>query len=154
MTLKTLKTLDLSTKVVDLPGGQMAVRGLSISEIMKLAVAFRPTLATIFEEMAKAAASSNGEPSVTIDQAMAITTNIFQEAPEFVASVIVLGCYYELDDQEALNAARSLDIGSQIALVNAIAELTFVASGGPGNVVRLLMSAIAGTSSQIGSQKT
>ena len=149
----SLKKLNLATKTVETSGGELVVRGLSISEIMKLAAAFRPTMATIFEEMAKAAASATGEPSITIDQAMAITTNIFQEAPEFVASVIVLGVGEDLGDQTAFTVARMLDFGSQVALVTAITELTFVASGGPGNVVRLLMSAIAGTSGHLVAQK-
>lgn len=153
MTLRTLKTLDLATKTINLPGGDIAVRGLSIAEIMKLVTLFRPTVATIFEEMAKAAASG-AEPSITINQAMEITQNIFTEAPEFVSAVIVLGCGEDLSDTVAFQVARRFELGSQIALVNGIMELTFVASGGPGNVVRLLMSAIAGTSSQIASQPT
>lgn len=151
MTLKSLKQLDLATRTVETSAGNLAVRGLSVREIFNLAELFRPTMATLFEELAKAAAS-NSDASVSAEQAMAITVNLFREAPEFIASVIVLGAGDQLDDEASMATARLLDVGSQVALINAIAELTFAAGGGMGNVVRLLMSAIAGVSSQAASR--
>lgn len=140
----SLKTLNLQTRTVETPGGNLTVRGISLSEILLLANAFKPVMESVFREMMEA--TDDVDP---VQRATDLTARLFTDVPEFISSIIVLGCGESLDDKESMKVASLLDLGSQVALVNAIGEVTFAAGGGAKNVVRLVVNAVTQTTSLI-----
>ena len=142
----SLKSLNLATRTLKLPGGPMTVRGLSLQEILTLVQTFRPAMTVIFEELSKAHGQED-TPEIASERAKLVIENLFGDAPDFVYSVIVMGCGDSVDDPAAMETARMLDLGSQIALLNAIGEVTFEAGGGAGNVVGLVAQALIKTTS-------
>ncbi len=135
----SLKTLALATRTVELPGGSLTVRGLSLEEILLLVGMYKPAMEALYEQVS--AVGGLGDEIENVVQS-AIT-----EMPDLVKSMIVMGCGESITDAEAVKAAGMLDFGSQVTIINAIGETTFAAGGGAGNVLRLIVRAVQGTTS-------
>lgn len=143
----SLKTLSLSTKTLELPNGQLTVRGLSLDDILILVGLYKPAMETIYEQIS----SINSDPE-RAQEIEAIVANFVTDMPDFVSTLIVMGAGEDVNDKESHRAARMIDFGSQVAIINAIGEATFASGGGAGNVFRLIVRAVQGTTSLLKSQ--
>lgn len=145
----SLKSLTLPTRTVKTPGGDLVVRGLSLDSVLGLVNRHGKMLGLMFQQYA--GISDEQQRAVA---AVQVAQGLLQEAPELGAEIIVLGAGDSLDDPENLKLARSLPAGVQIQALNDIAEMTFEAEGGLGNVVRLVLKAAQGTTSLLNDLQT
>lgn len=143
----SLKTLSLTTRTIELPGGQLTVRGLSLDDILILVGLYKPAMEAIYQQIS----TINADPN-RADEIEAVVSTFVADMPDFVSSLIVMGAGEDVNDKESHKAARLLDLGSQVAVINAIGEATFASGGGAGNVFRLIVRAVQGTTSLLQNQ--
>lgn len=107
--------LDLapSTRTVRAGGSDVAVYGVSALGIAALLSQF-PALLKMF-----AGGTLEANPKA-----------IFENAPDAVSALIAAGCGYP-GNKDAIKKAESLPVGEQVALVNAILDLTMPQGIGP-----------------------
>lgn len=111
-----LRDLQLPTTTITTPGGDFAVRGVSLSDLMILANSHGPTIALMFSK------AVNGE-KIDMAQAKAVIAAVAAQAPDLVAELIALAS----DDHspEAIAAARKLNFQYQVEALEAIFHNTF-----------------------------
>jgi hypothetical protein len=135
----SLKNLSLATRHLELPNGSITVRGLSLNEILLLVGLYKPAMEAIYTQVS----AVNGDT----DQLQDVVQSALTEMPDLVKTLIVMGCGEDVNDNEAMKTAELLDFGSQVQIINAVGEATFAAGGGAGNVLRLIVRAVQGTTS-------
>lgn len=127
-----LKEWSIPTTSFDLPGGgSMAVRGLSVEQVVALVREDRDTLTSAFdaltsrEDIAAAAdAMAKGEPAPEIDNDINVgdvAGNLLETAPRLVAKIIA----WSAGEHDAVEQAASLPFPLQFDLLIEIGRLTF-----------------------------
>jgi len=128
-----LKHIKLPEATVEFPGGDFAVRGLSLDDISFLIQRHGQKLQSLFSEFV----SKNGE--VTVEAVASFALPLLQSAPEIAAEMIA--CATGEVDADAVKIASALPFPTQLDALEKLASLTFSVSGGPkkllGTVVRM-----------------
>lgn len=134
---------------VSVPGGEKAVRGLNLMDILGLVERHRPALGTAFNEL-------SGDTDKILASPGAIGSGLLAALPAVAAEVILLadaddgpGMGGEDTEADTVEDVRRLPASVQLALLEKIAELTFIAEGGAGKVVEIVISAVGGTASLV-----
>ncbi len=128
---------------VEVPNGKIAVRGLNLVDILELVERHRPALSEAFDAM--------GGKDTKIDESMSVLTGSFLSAlPEIAAEVIAIA----LDDPHKADVALKVAVGTQLLMLEKIAELTFAAEGGAGKVIGIVINAVRGTTQVLSVLKT
>lgn len=138
-----LKNLTLPKAIVELSGGEFAVRGLSLDDILALMFPHGDVLAQIFDKVAEKKADLGDE--MIGEYAMGLV----QSAPGVAAKIIVMACDESADDAEAMQIASRLPATVQLDALIKIGQLTFAAEGGLKKVVETVVMLAKGTTSLV-----
>lgn len=123
---------------VPVPGGEKAVRGLNLMDIVGLVERHREPLSVAFTNL-----SGNSDEALKSFSAMG---GAFLGAmPAVAADVIAVAT----DEPTKVEVAKKIPVSIQLALLEKIAELTFAAEGGAGKVLEIVVSAVGGTTSAV-----
>ena len=122
-------------RVVQLPGGNsFAVRGFSLEDITVIINAHGPAVQQFFDTYSK-----DGQFREDASPVAAIG-DLLRQAPDLAASIICRAA----DEPGTEPVIRKLPVGPQVEALQQIADLTFEASGGPGNFVEAVVSLMRG----------
>jgi hypothetical protein len=124
-----LKTVQVPETTVKFTGGEVVVRGLSLTDIIALARQYGPTMAAGFEQAQAAAAAGNG-----FDLG-AIGKDLLATAPELVAAVIAYGA----GEPDEMEMAKKLPAPVQLECLEAIGAHTVATEGGLKKVVETVI---------------
>lgn len=134
---------EIPKRDVQLPGGNsFAVRGFSLEDITMLIDEQGPVIQQFFDRY-----SSNGQFRADASPVAALM-DLTKQAPGLTASIISRAA----DEPGTEAKIRKLPVGVQIDALQKVAELTFEASGGPGNFVETVISLMRGLGSVAASQ--
>jgi hypothetical protein len=130
----SLRNLRLPTATVETPGGNFAVRGLSLSDCMVLAAEHGPALVKVFE-------SAKAEVETLDDKGLAtIAKSLLSSAPLACAHMIALAAQ-TAGEEPAIEEAASLPVPFQIDALVKVAKLTFVSEAVAKNLVETVVEA-------------
>lgn len=133
-----LADYDLPKRVVPLPGGNsFAVRGFSLEDITFLIDEQGEAVRKFFDDYAQ-----DGQMKSDANPISAIM-DVLRQAPDLAASIIARGA----DEPDMISKIKKLPIGVQVDAMQKIAELSFEASGGPGNFVETVVGLMRGLGS-------
>lgn len=144
-----LKHLKLEEAVVEVPGGEFAVRGLNLNDIAFLVQRHGATLQSIFTQFLQQPA--DGE--LTTDRVAAFALPLITAAPRIAAEVVACASVkpWEEVTEDDLKGAYSLPMPSQLEALEHIARLTFAAEGGPKKLLETVIRLAQGTSGLLAS---
>lgn len=131
-----LKHLKLAVAKVELPEGVIALRGLSLNDIVPIVEAHKVSLAAFFS----GAMGGNG---VSLADTSSIAVGLLKAAPDAVARIIACA---EVDgdaDEESVEIAGKLPFPAQLEALEKIGQLTFAASS-PKKVLEMVIRVAAG----------
>lgn len=128
----SLKEWSIPTTSFDLPGGgDIAVRGLSVEQVVALVREDRDTLTSAFEAFtarddiaAAAKAMAEGEPAPEIDEDIAVgdvASGLLETAPRLVAKIIA----WAAGEHDAVEQAARLPFPLQLDILIEVGRLTF-----------------------------
>lgn len=109
-------------------------RGLSLVDILEIVENHREALGTAFGEL-------NGDTDKLLASPGAIGQGLLNALPDVAAEVIAVS----LDEPDNVAEAKGMVASIQLAILEKVAEQTFIAEGGAGKVVEIVISAVAGT---------
>lgn len=136
-----LSALAAQTASIPTPSGNLAVRGLGLSDISRLVQNYRSDLEGAFEKVSQAA-----ESAVEDDGFIA---GLLEQAPDLVAEIIALAT----DQPHKAKDAAKLPLSLQVAILEKAGELTFVGEGGVGKTLEIVINMIGGAT-QVADQLT
>jgi hypothetical protein len=125
-----LKGLVIPTTTIKVPGGEIAVRGLSFNDLSVLVQGYGPALKGLFEKL-----TGSGLEDVSLDDAGKFAMALLETVPEAAACIIALGAG-EPDD---VAVAATLPFPVQLEALEAVAVLTFNTEGGAKKVVETVI---------------
>lgn len=134
-----LKGLVIPTKTVEIPGGSLAVRGLSFNDLSSLVRNYAPAMKGLFDRLTGA-----GE-DVSMEDAGKFALALLETAPELAAAIIA----HASGEPESVDAASLLPFPMQLELLEAIAVLTFSTEGGAKKVVETIIRLAQGVNGLI-----
>lgn len=138
-----LKDFKISEETIKTSGGEFAVRGLSLTDILTLSGKYYPVMEQLFEQFT---ADTSSEKTATVKKEMA--ASLISGAPNAVAEVIALAAG-DGDDAEAVDAAKKLPFTVQIEALQKIGALTFKSEEDLGNAVAAVISMLQGSGKAI-----
>lgn len=130
----------LASKTIKTSGGEFAVRGLSLNDIVSVFGTHRAALEDLFNRMFVV---KDGNISVTgtVDIDLIVAT-VVGEAPLVAASIIAHAA--DAMDDEGYAVAQQLPGPVQIAALEAIADLTFTTEMPPKKVLEIVIRMATG----------
>lgn len=132
----SLSDFAINRDKVDFRGGSLELRGLALEDFSVLLRNHLPEMNALFDMY------DNDETRETaISQAGAFALKIIKEAPDMVATMIVLAGD---EPAELIDIARKLPLPVQVECVRKIIDLTFEESGGAKKFLDNLMGMIGG----------
>lgn len=123
-----LKDLKLPEATIEFPGGDFAVRGLSLNDISWLVQRHGGKLNSLFLQFQL-------EGELTADSVAAFALPLLQAAPEIAAELIACAS----GDPGTAEIAAGLPFPVQIEALEKLAELTFSVGGGPKKLVETVL---------------
>lgn len=129
----------IAEQVVDIPGGQVTVRGISLPDLTWLSQAYGPALREMFTRFRDSA-----EAGHDIGEFTEVAQEILTAVPELAAAIVAAGCGL----REHVDSAARLSFPTQLALLVRIGDLTFAQEGGAKKVVETVFR-MAGAVNQI-----
>jgi hypothetical protein len=134
-----LKDLKLPETKIEIPGGgSLAVRGLSLSDIIVLVQSYEPAMRELYEKFSKQEAGAELDWAVLGREAMSA-------APSLAATVIALGA----GEPDAVDVALTLPAPVQIECLEAIGVHTIETSGGLKKVVETVIRVANATTNAV-----
>ena len=134
----TLKELRLPEETIDTPGGPLAVRGVSLSDIIALVRHHGPVIRSLFKKV-----MDGGDVKISLDAIGGMGQDLLAKSPEIVAELIALAAGD--GDKDSIRIAGSLPFPVQIEAVEKIARLTFATEGGLGKLIETVIRVAQGT---------
>lgn len=134
-----LKHIKLPEATVEFPGGNFAVRGLSLDDISFLLRRHGQRLQALFAELM-------GKPvgaELTVDSVASFAMPLIEAAPELAAEIVA--CAADGHSPEEIAIARSLPLPTQIDALEKTLNLTFEAAGGPKKLLETVIRLAQGT---------
>lgn len=131
----SLSDYTVPTAVVELKGGQVTVRGLSLDDLAILLRNHMADLDKLIEIF-----SQPVRREIAVGAMVQHAVPLIREAPGFAANLIALAC----DEPDEVDKARSLPLAAKTKLLTKIAELTFEEAGGAGKFFENLFPVING----------
>ena len=135
MSLKKLKVAQ--AEIVKTSGGDLPVRGLSLSDITLLVERHRPVVEDLFDKY------KSGSVKVEDIDEQSFAVVLLREAPRLVAEVICVASDSELDE-ESIDIANKLALPEQIDAIHKIGNATFKSEQDLGNVVSVVIQMFNG----------
>lgn len=135
MSLKKLKVAQ--AEIVKTSGGELPVRGLSLSDITLLVERHRLVVEDMFAKY------KSGTAKVEDFDEQSFAAVLLKEAPGLVAEVICVASDSELDE-ESINIAKKLSLPEQIEAIHKIGSATFKSEQDLGNVVSVVIQMFNG----------
>lgn len=132
----SLKDLNFPEVKVETPGGKVAVRGLSLDDIIRIVRDNREAASNLFDQFKLGA--------IRLDDTTTIGAAITDQAPDLAAQVIALGAGD--GDEESIDIAKRLPFPVQLELLEKIGEQTFVVEGGMEKIAETIVKVIQGMS--------
>lgn len=146
MTTSSLAGKSIPSKVVEIaPGDTFTVHGLSLPEIMTLAVRRKSDLDALFARLQKVA--EMGDEAV-MSQSAGMLTDLLLSFPDIAAEIIALASGGTDDDIVA--KAKALPFGVQVDAIEKTADLTFTPSMPPKKVFEAVIKWFQGAQATIG----
>ena len=123
-----LRSFVVATRIIgdkEKPDGHFAVRGLNLSDLMRLVIDHGPMMSRIYDQFITRAGGAGGVANgqlFTPDMVKSMMMDALKEAPELVFAAVA----YATDDEsvEAINGARRLPLVLQLEAMLAIMELS------------------------------
>lgn len=140
-----LKHIKLPEAVIEFPGGDFAVRGLSLDDISYLVQRHGEKLNSLFTEF------TSGSGEMTVKAVAQFALPMLKSAPDIAAEMIA--CASGEHDAETVAIARSLPFPVQLETLQKLAELTFNVAGGPKKLLETVVSMAQGTTGLLESLK-
>jgi hypothetical protein len=131
----SLRTLKYEHASIEVSGGTVAVRGLSLDDVMQLTRRHGPAMGQLFEQVMR--------DGVDLDSVAAHGALVLDQAPALAAEIIACGTGDGRDDT-AIALARTLPFPDQIALIEAVAAATFATEGSAKKVVEIVIRTMRG----------
>lgn len=149
-----LKHIKLEEAVVENPGGDFAVRGLSLNDIAFLIQRHGARLQALFTDLIAKSNQAGGE--LTVEGVAGFALPLIQAAPEIASELIACAASkpWEKVDQEDLNVAYGLITPVQVDALEKALTLTFAASGGPKKLLETVVRLAQGTTGLLESLRT
>ncbi len=132
-------------RAISAPGGVFTVRGLSGDEVVGLFTRQRESLSGLYDRLLVVTPVG---PRLSLESGPALGALLLHEAPAIVAEVIAMAAGPVSD--EAVRVARQLPFPTQLAAIEAIAELTFHSETPPKKVLEAVVKAMGGIASALG----
>lgn len=139
----SLKHIKLPVEEIEFPGGNFAVRGLSLDDISYLVQHHGQRMESLFSDFAQ----TSGE--ITVEAIASFALPLLQAAPEIAADMIACAS----GDPEDSAIARTLPFPTQLDALQKLAGLTFSVSGGPKKLLETVVSMAQGTTGLLASLK-
>lgn len=140
-----LKHIKLPEAVIEFPGGDFAVRGLSLDDVSFLVQRHGEKLNSLFSEF------TAGSGDLTVEAVAQFALPLLNAAPEIAAEMIA--CASGEHDQESIGIAKSLPFPVQLDALQKLAEQTFNVAGGPKKLLETVVSMAKGTTGLLESLK-
>jgi hypothetical protein len=128
-----LSSLAAQTATIEVPDGELTVRGLGLSDISRLVQRHRSDLEGAFNQVADAAQGAEEDGDQMISR-------LLGQAPQLAAEIIALA----LDEPDQVEQAGKLPISLQLAILEKCGDLTFVGEGGMGKTMEIVIKMISG----------
>lgn len=139
-----LKDLFVPTVTIKTSGGEFAVRGLSLNDILRLVEKHRASMNTLFQKFVQ-----SGE-DLGLENSAQMGAVLVESAPDVAAEIIALAA----DEPDQLETVKSLSFPVQLDTLEQIGRLTFEAAGGPKKVVETVIRVIQGATNLLGDLQT
>jgi hypothetical protein len=136
MGLKALKSFDV---IVETPGGPLAVRGVSLDDVIRLVRRNRVVAQVLFDQ-----AMAGG---INLDDTSAVGAMVMDQAPDFAAEIIALAT--DVGDEEAIELAKQLPFPLQLELLETIGKQTFTTENSSKKVIETVARVLGGMSGAI-----
>ena len=137
-----LKHIKLPEAQVKFPGGDIAVRGLSLDDLSFIVQRHGAKLNVLFKSF-----TEGGE--LTVEGVANFAMPLLNAAPEIAAELIACAS----GDPEDAGIAATLPFPVQLEALEKLAELTFNVSGGPKKLVETVLRMAKGTTGLLDSLK-
>lgn len=112
-----LRDLSIKKTTIKTPGGEFAVRGLSLSDVITLANEHGPTLALLYGKL------TDKKSKMSQQDVKTIISGIIPQAPDLVAGLIAVAA--DEYDAEGCKMAKQLGFQYQVEALEAIFHNTF-----------------------------
>lgn len=126
---------------IPVPGGDIAVRGLSLHDIMALVAEHREPLEAAFKTMA----ADGDRADQIVGSPNLMGAEMLNALPDVATHVLSIASDLEGD----IDLFKKLPIGLQLAMLEKIFELT-ASDGGLGKVIEIVTKAVNGTKDVVG----
>lgn len=140
-----LKHIKLPEAVIEFPGGNFAVRGLSLDDVSFLVQRHGEKLNSLLSEF------KAGSGELTVEAVAQFALPMLKAAPEIAAEMIA--CASGGSDDESIRIAMSLPFPVQLDALQKLAEQTFNVAGGPKKLLETVVSMAKGTTGLLESLK-
>lgn len=138
-----LKDLKIPEAIIETPGGEFAVRGLSLDDLAWLVRRHGDTMSKVFNDFV----ASDAE--LTSDSVAGFLLPLVESMPGLVSEVIACGA----GDAEEATLVRRLPFLVQIDALEKVIDLSFDAAGGPKKLAETVVRLARGTTGLLESLK-
>lgn len=115
-----LKDLTLPTETVELPGGKVSLRGLSVNDIQVMFIQNADTMTNLFNELVNT-------PSDPTDMLSGdVASRLLTKAPDMVAQIIAVSA----GEPDEVEKVKMLPAPLQLEMLEKVGNLTFCMEGG------------------------
>lgn len=133
-----LKDLKLLEEIVKTPGGDFAVRGVSLQDAVQLIRHHGPVLTEMFQSI-----MSGKDVKVSLTDFSKVGQELLAKAPQAAAELIALAS--DEGDPKSIKVASRLPFPVQLEAVEKIGKLTFIAEGGLPKFLETVIRIAQGT---------
>lgn len=149
-----LKAFTPKTETVKFPGGEFAVRGLSLEDFAILIRSHYEPMSALFEKYVDQAAIARATAQVTkagmeLGDVRTVVLDGLQMAPALIGDAIARAT----DETENPHLARLLPVGTQIDAIEKIIRLTLEAEGGLEKLVETVLR-VAGSLTDLSANRS
>ena len=145
-----LKDLSFPSEMVKTSGGDLALRGLCLEDVIQLVNSHKAVVEKMFNGAMEIESPEEdiGETEILSQiRSMDIAGKLIKEAPLVAAHVIALGAGD--GDKESIEIARKLPVTVQVECLDKIGTMTFVAEGGAKKFLETVIRVAQGTTTLI-----